>query len=140
MNYLSQIIVKRCNVEPPILLGCSLPEIYATTLISFVCMIPIAVVVGLVLKMILIALPCLMFGTMLSTFLLLHKLRKLKRNRPDHYHVQWLKVKMDQLLNQGNFIQRVGFWGLRSRIQERFRDCYQDDTQSLDQKNSVRIV
>lgn len=106
-------MVDRVNVEPPIVNGMSQSEAAFAATISFI----VSFGIGLVVLAITGFWPLLMMisavGTAGTVWVTSKHMATLKRNRPDGYHVQWLRQRLAKWgLRRSRLIRHDGHWQL----------------------------
>ena len=110
------ILTDRVNAEPPILRGCTSSELGLMLLGAVLFWLPAGIIAGLMLGAVFAALGIAAAGIVVTIWLGATWFQKIKRGRPDGYHLQRLVIALhDRRLRRSPYIRRSGFWDIGRR-------------------------
>jgi conjugative transfer region protein (TIGR03750 family) len=105
------LLADRVDAEPPIFRGCSSSELLAMMVISITSWLPLSIIAALIVNRPAYFLGILAVGVLGTMYFGAGVFYRIKRNRPDHYYVHYVKKFMHtRKLRTAQFTWRSGIW------------------------------
>ena len=107
------LLATRLDTEPVIFRGCSSSELGTIVGISAAVWLPVSFLLAGLLGAFTMGAGIAMVGVLATTFVMATLFQRLKRGRPDGYHQQALRLKLEDIgLRRSGFIRRTGAWDI----------------------------
>jgi conjugative transfer region protein (TIGR03750 family) len=108
-----QLLATRLDTEPVIFRGCSSSELGMIVGVSAAVWVPVSFLLAGLFGAFTMGAGIAMVGTLATTFAMATAFQHLKRGRPDGYHQQRLRLRLEDLgLRGSGFIRRGGAWDI----------------------------
>ena len=108
-----EVLADRLNAEPAIFRGCSSSELGMMVGIAIVVWLPLSFLLAWLLSAATMGFGIAGVGVVGSVVILATLFQRIKRNRPEGYYQQWLRMRLHSLgLGRAPWVLRSGTWDL----------------------------